>query len=182
MSSSGCTNGYNGVPTMTAAAGGRFAQRPPRTAIAADGAVSCCRAVLFHLVAVARRCDRVAFLRATRHRPVLVPPNSNRRSGLAVHVLALGRPTTLSAARLGGWTARGSIGAAREKKGIDAERDLQCELRVVCSMAIKQTALECSHYSADSRFGGARRSRRDTAALVCHGGGVSFVGSVECLL
>ena len=45
-----------GVPTTTAAAGRRCTQRPPRTAIAADGVTLRCRAVLFHLVAVVRRC------------------------------------------------------------------------------------------------------------------------------
>ena len=65
-----------GVQTTTAAAGGRCAQRPLRTAIATDGATSCCRTVFFHLVAVTRRCGGVALLRATWRRPVLVPPNN----------------------------------------------------------------------------------------------------------
>ena len=65
-----------GVPTTTAAADGRCAQRPPHMAIAAVGAMQRCRAVLFHLVAVARRCGGVVFLRLTRRRLVLVPPNS----------------------------------------------------------------------------------------------------------
>ena len=62
------------------------------------------------------------------------------------------------------------------------DKELQCKLQAVCLMAIEQTALESSHYDFDSGFGGVRRSGRDAVAFVLRGGGVSFIGGVECLL
>ena len=102
-----------GVSTTISADDRRCARRPPCTAIAA----SRCHAALLHLVAVARCRSDVACLRASRRKPVLVPPSSCRRGGLAAHVFAPEHPKTLSTARLDGQTMRASLGGTRGREG-----------------------------------------------------------------
>ena len=72
---------------------------------------------MVHLMAVARRRSDVACLRASRHNPVLMPPNSYCRGGLAAHMFAPEHPKTLSTACLDGRTMWASLGGTRGREG-----------------------------------------------------------------